>query len=406
MNNEADTMTTSPIPILHVTTGLNTGGAEMMLYKLLAAHDLTRFAPAVVSLADRGTIGPRIEALGIPVYCLHLMQDAHLLGRAELAKAVARAGRDFAAYVRQWSPRLIQGWMYHGNLAASAASYFIPHRVPVAWNIKQSLYDLSAEKPFTQLAVRIGARISLQPQVILYNSVTGAEHHERHGFAAAKRLVIADGFDSERFRPQPDAHRWLCSELGVPADSILIGLIARYHDMKDHPNLVEAARRLIPQAANVHFVLAGRDVTPDNAVLHRQIVEAEVTNHIHLLGERSDVPRLMAGLDILASSSWSEAFPNVIGEAMSCGVPCVVTDVGDSAVMIQDTGLVVPPRDPKGLAAALATLISTGPEYRLHLGRKARQRVLDVYSLPEIVREYEMLYLRLVAGSNSLLGKG
>jgi glycosyltransferase involved in cell wall biosynthesis len=132
-------------------------------------------------------------------------------------------------------------------------------------------------------------------------------------------------------------------------------------------------------------------------VLQQQISEAGVGRHFHLLGERTDISRLMAGLDILASTSWTEAFPNVIGEAMASGVPCVVTDVGDSTAIVEKTGLVVPPRDPKGLAGALAALLVAGSDYRRYLGQSARQRVLDTYALPQISRQYEALYTHVLA---------
>jgi glycosyltransferase involved in cell wall biosynthesis len=216
--------------------------------------------------------------------------------------------------------------------------------------------------------------------------------------------MIPNGFDCERFQPQPGAHAWLCHELGLPPESVLVGLIGRYHDMKDHHNLVQAAGQLAPQTSDVHFVLAGRDVTPNNKVLRQQIAEAQVSSRFHVLGERADIPRLMAGLDVLVSSSWTEGFSNVIGEAMACGAPCVVTDVGESAAIVGEAGLVVPPRDPKGLASALSALIAAGPEYRHMLGQKARRRVLDVYSMPQITRQYDSLYLELVACSRSSQG--
>jgi glycosyltransferase involved in cell wall biosynthesis len=198
-------------------------------------------------------------------------------------------------------------------------------------------------------------------------------------------------------RPRPEAKGRLCAELGLPTSTTLIGLLARHHPMKDHANLIRAGARCA--AADLHLVLAGRGVDGDNEGLRATIAEAGMGGRVSLLGERHDVPELVAGLDVVAvSSAWGEAFPLVLGEAMASGVPCVATDIGDSAWIIADTGVVVPPRDPEALAGGLQHLVELGPEGRRRLGAAARARILDNFSLPEVVRQYETLYGRLVQG--------
>lgn len=370
--------------IIHLITGLSTGGAEMMLYKLLSATDRTRFDPIVVSLMDRGTLGERLEALGLPVYTVGMVPGCPTLA------ALWRLIR----LVRRLQPDLIQGWMYHGNLAALFASGFSPGRIPVLWNIRQSLYDIKTEKRMTAILIRLGARLSSRPARIIYNARVSARQHELLGYAADRRRVIPNGFDCDRFKPSENARLKLRRLLGLEDETLLIGHIARWHPMKDHANFMRAAARLAARRPDVHFVLAGRGVDETNSALMKMIQEAGLVGQVHLLGERSDVVEVTAGLDIASlSSAWGEGFPNVVGEAMACGVPCVVTDVGDSAWVVGDTGMVVPPRDAEALAGAWAALIEMWPEGRVRLGRAAHQRVVTKFSLVQIVRQYEALYL-------------
>jgi len=358
-----------------------------MLYKLLSATDRARFDPIVVSLIDRGTLGERIEALGVPVYTV---------GMAPGCPTPAALWR-LIRLVRRLQPDLIQGWMYHGNVAALVAGGFAPGRVPVLWNIRHTPYDLKAEKRMTAALIRLGARLSKRPVRIIYNAQVSARQHELLGYTADRRRVIPNGFDCGRFKPSETARLKLRRLLDLEGETLLVGLIARWHPMKDHANFIGAAERLAARRPDVHFVLAGRGVDGSNFALRKLVQEAGLVRQVHLLGERSDMPEITAGLDIASSSSsWGEGFPNVVGEAMACGVPCVVTDVGDSAWVVGDTGMVVPPRDADALAGAWAALIELGPEGRARLGQAARQRVITEFSIDQIAKQYEALYLEVL----------
>ena len=142
---------------------------------------------------------------------------------------------------RESGPDLIQGWMYHGNLMATIASAASHGRVPVLWNIRQTIYDLGRERRLTAVVIRQGARLSRYPAAIVYNSITSAEQHEAIGYRTDKRVILPNGFDCEMFHPDPEARSSLRKELGLPVDSVLIGLIARYHPMKDHAGFLKAA---------------------------------------------------------------------------------------------------------------------------------------------------------------------
>jgi glycosyltransferase involved in cell wall biosynthesis len=372
---------------MHVITGLTTGGAEMMLLKLLSAGP-KEWDPIVVSLMDEGTVGPRISELGIPVYSL---------GLRGVAPNPIRA-LSIIPLVRRLHPHLIQGWMYHGNLMASLAAVSSRSRVPVLWNIRQTLYEIGAERRLTAATIRLGALLSRQPTAIIYNSQRGARQHEVFGYRTENQIIIPNGFDCALFRPDNSSRRQVRIELGIEADTILVGLMARYHPMKDHAGFLRSAALVAQVHPEVHFLLTGSGVTTDEPALRDLIAEHQLQDRTHLLGERSDIARLTAALDIACSASaWGEGFSNAIGEAMACEVPCVVTDIGESVRIIADTGLSVPPRSPKAMAQAIVGLIDAGAGHRRDLGAAARLRIESDFSLPAIVRRYEDLYLEHVA---------
>lgn len=190
--------------------------------------------------------------------------------------------------------------------------------------------------------------------------------------------------------------------LGIPETAPVIGLTNRYDLMKDHATFFRAASLLSGTDASAHFILAGRGVSEDNPALSSLLGMVPHVRHVHLLGERHDVPGLINAFDIAASSSsYGEGLPNAIGEAMATAVPCVVTDVGDSAALVGDTGIVVPKKDPQALCAAWQSLLDAGPDFRRAMGKRARKRIMEHYSLAAMIRRYESLYQDLTADPSS-----
>jgi glycosyltransferase involved in cell wall biosynthesis len=283
--------------------------------------------------------------------------------------------------------------MYHGNAAASLAQCLSLRNVPVLWSVRHSLYGLHNEKRRTAALIRLSAIASRRTHRVIYASRVSARQHEALGFSADRTVIIPNGFDCEEFKPSRRARIALRKELAVGENATLIGLLGRFHAQKDHPTFLEAAGLLSEAKQDLHFVLAGREVVPQNHILAKLVERFRLNGRVHLLGERSDMPDLAAALDIAASaSSFGESFPNVIGEAMACGVPCVVTDIGNSAAIVGETGLVVPPRDPPALAAACLNLLGMGAEARAMMGAAARRRILKNFSLDQVVRQYEAVY--------------
>lgn len=369
--------------VTHVISSLETGGAEMMLLKLLGASNHERWNARVVSLRDRGTIGEEVEGCGVPVVTLGLK------GSWPGPVAAWRLRRELRAN----APSVLLGWMYHGNLAALFGSVLAGRQVPLLWNIRYTPGDLGLEKRTTAAAIRLSARLSGRATRIIYNSRAGATRHEQLGYSATRAVVIPNGFDTERFAPSPTARATWRARLGVSDEVILIGRFGRYHAMKDYHGLLSAAAQLVQEVPGVRFVLAGKNVDQRNGELVALIASLGLGDAVTLLGEVRPTNGLMAALDIAcSSSSYGEAFPNVLGEAMACAVPSVVTDVGDSAWIVGNSGAVVPPRNPEALAATLRVFIERGPAYRAGLGAKARQRVIEKFSIQQVLREYEQLF--------------
>ena len=373
--------------ILYIISGLPTGGAEMMLYKLLSVVDRDIFEPVVISLTDYGSLGNNIKNLNIPVYKMEM--------KAGFPNPYKVWG--FIKLIRKIKPELIQGWMYHGNLAALLAKWVLPNRVFLLWNIRHTPDDLKKEKRLTALVIRLGAKFSSHPDRIIYNSNVSEQKHELLGYDNKNKSIIPNGFNCEQFKPFDNAKSKLRYSLGLKKDTLLIGLVARYHIMKDHVTFLHSAGKLNKTYPEIHFVLMGQDVDKNNHLLIKLIENLKITKNVHLLGKRMDVDEITAGLDIAcSSSSWGESFSNAIGEAMACGIPCIVTDVGDSVWIVGETGIVVKPGDRKAFTGAMITLIKMSFEERLRLGKLARNRIIKLFSLDPVVKQYEDMYQNLL----------
>ena len=372
--------------VMHIITELNVGGAEIMLKKLLETMDPERFKQSVLSLQNKGPIGAQIEELGIPVYGLNLHRPFSRI----------RALTTLRMILSEQHPDLIQGWLYHGNLAASLLRFLKVSNRPVIWNIRCSLNSFKLEKPLTYMAIRAGVLFSRSVAGILYNSHFSTDQHSAIGYSRGKACIIPNGFDLSRFKPNLYARQKVRSALKVPVDEILIGLIARYHPMKDHANFLQAASLIAKQRTNVRFLILGGDVDKRASGLIGIVEALGLGGRVIFLGERPDVESFYPALDIASLSSYGEGFPNVIGEAMACCVPCVVTDVGDCLQLVGRTGIVVPAKNPEALKEGWEELIDKGQAERNKLGTAARRRILENFEISDIAGRYEELYQRVM----------
>ena len=386
---------TGPVLVTHIITDITTGGAEIMLVKLLSHIDRERFASRVISLTNGGPIGERLEGLGIPVQALGMNNPLFVGMRPGFPDpgAVLR----LAGWLRGNPPDLVQTWMYHADLVGGIAAR-LAGRAPVIWGIRNSNLDVLHSRRSTRWTMKVCAHLSKKiPARIVSCSETARRIHVNLGYAADRMLVIPNGFDLDLFRPDPQGRASLRQELGLSPEARLVGLVARFDPQKDHQTFIQAAAEVSARYTGVEFLLCGDGITWANAKLAGWIEERGLRDCFHLLGRREDIPRLSAALDVVCSSSaYGEAFPNVLGEAMACGVPCVATDVGDSAYIIGNTGKVVPPNDPQALAGAVVELLELPANRRHELGEDARRRMQKNFDIRAVVNRYEQLYNSLL----------
>jgi glycosyltransferase involved in cell wall biosynthesis len=382
---------TSRAPDMRVTfiaSGLDTGGAEHALHRLLPGLRALGVAADVVSLRSEGAVGPLLRAAGFEVTALGLPR----VSRAVPALAALRA------QVRRTQPQIVHGWMYHGNLAALAAARLAARPTRVAWGIRQSLTGHSADKWLTRRLIGASARLSGRADLIVYNSTAARADHERRGFAARRGVVVPNGFDAAQFSPDLDDARAMRRELGIEPGALVVGHVARFHPVKDHATLLRAAaivRRSVPNAV---FLLIGAGVDAQNPALASLVDELAPGPAVRLLGPRQDIARLTRVFDVACVSSRAESFPNVLAEAMCCEVPCVTTAVGDAPRVVGDTGIVVPVGDARALAEGVIAFAAMDRDARAARGRAARERVIGTWSLPEVARAYAHALTELLNG--------
>jgi glycosyltransferase involved in cell wall biosynthesis len=356
-----------------------------MLLKILQRLDRRKFAPMVVSLLDEGTVGKRIEALGVHVVCLRMDRWYRILAAPFLLARLIRCHRFL----------VIQGWMYHGNLLAWVGRWLAGSKAPLSFGIRQSFYGLARERFNTRWIMRANSWLSGRMQGCLFNSRFSLKTHRDFGFWGHNMQVIPNGFDLDAYIPLPGRREVLRTGLGLGQVPV-VGMVARFHPVKGHRNFLQAAVMVRQSLPQVKFLLVGTGVTEDNKQLAAWVEELGLKNAVLLMGERSDIADLNNVFDIACLASWAEAFPNVVGEAMACGIPCVSTDVGDCADIVGDTGRVVPAGDPASMAAAILELLNFDPQARQDLGRAARRRVAERFDMRGIVHQYEHYFHSLL----------
>lgn len=371
--------------VAHVITGLDVGGAELMLARLVekpAGLDHV----AVLSLSGEGALGGRIRRAGVPVIALGMRP-----GRVSLA-ALLRLTRE----LRRLKPDVVQTWLYHADFIGLIAAR-LAGISRVVWNLRCAELDPRDHPGSLLMLIRLLSKLSRVPSAVIANSAAGKRAHEELGYAPRRWAIIPNGFDVERFAPDADARAALRDRLGLPRDGRVVGLLGRLHPMKDHATFLRAAARVVASDAGhgVHIIAAGRDVATDPAIAEL-VHELGLDGRVTLEGETPEPERLLAALDVAVLSSYGEAFPNVVGEAMACGTPVVATDVGDAALVVGETGVIVPARDPEALASGIISVLELPADARERLGEGARARIMSDFSMDAAAARYLTLYAELV----------
>lgn len=385
-----------PLKVLHVITGLATGGAETMLVKILSALTGTEVSSMVVALGAKGPMVEHVEALEVPLVSLGSMRSFGGLPSAP------RAAFRLARIMRAFQPDAVQCWMYHANLLGGLAAR-MAGRPPVIWGLRQSDLDPKRTKATTRLIANLGARLSRRlPTRILACAHTVRRVHKEMGYDTAQMVVVPNGFDGDVFRPDSAARARVRCELGIGEDDLVIGLPARFDPQKDHATFLKAAAIVHATDPRAVFALCGTHITADNGNLRRLLAAAKLPpSAVRLMGERRDMPAVMAALDMVVSSSaYGEGFPNVLGEGMAAGAVPIATDSGDSRLIVEGIGYVVPVADPAALARAMRDALDLPLAERETRKKAARARVLRNYALSDIAQQYLALW-RAVAQERS-----
>ena len=365
--------------ILHVVSGLVTGGAEMMLVRLIEAKG-DSCCHAVISLRDEGVFGERIRRAGVPLFCLNWHRPMAWYSQPAILKQL-----------RAFSPQFIFGWMYQGNLGALLLARLLKN-VPVIWSVHSSLHNIRDRSLANRMILDLNRRLSGQPACIVFVSTTSRTHHEEYGFRPRRVVTIPNGIDTGDFTFSQVARERVRSELCLSQNEELIGSVGRYNPVKAYPIFLRAAalyRRTNPLA---RFCLVGRGLERTNSELMSLVRELGLEDVLLLPGEREDVRDFYSAFDLFTLSSESEAFPVVLLEAMACERPCVVTDVGDCREILGEDGFTVSPGDHTALCHGWATVTRKPDAQRRLIGGGLRSRVKEMYSFSRMMDRYGDLF--------------
>lgn len=375
------------IKVLHLTSGLARNGAETVLFELLrsGAGDPT-VTHTIVSLQENCAFD--LGGLDIEYRCFDLKQSGSRW----------RTLLDLVRFVRHSKPDLIHAWMYHACVLSTLILSFFS---PVVWGIHHALHEFDTRPRSLRLLIRLGAWLARLSRVrrIIYASERSRLQHEALGYPAEKSELIRNGFDCSTFSPFSESSGTISGVEGLSGDQgLVIGSFSRFHPIKNHHGLLEALSLLKQQGIRFRAILAGEGMTRDNLILRRWIREFGLEDRIHLLGPQRTVAPLYHLINVYALTSISESFPNVLGEAMASGVPCVSTEVGDAAWMIQRSGWVVPVKNAARFAESLREASALSMAERQHRSVTARSLVTSRLDLNKVTRTYLSLYHGLVTG--------
>ena len=370
------------IDVVHVITGLELGGAEVLLADLVTRSDRTAFAHRVVSLLPGGTVRPRLEEAGIPVADLGMRH----------ARPSFSALRKLRAIVRDARPAVVHAWMYHACFAAALAK---PRRL--VWGLHAANLDLSRYHITTTLVTSACRWLSRRQHAIVVNSPSTRAYHQELGYRPKQWALIPNGIDTDQFRPDPARRHAVRSVLGLAPDTPLIGFIARRDPQKDHVTFLRAAGRLSERMPGAHFLLAG--LGTDDPLMRDLVRRYAPRAAVHLLGVRDDVAAITTALDVATMCSFGESFSNAVAEAMACGTPCVVSRVPPLPEILDGHGAVVENGDADGLASAWEALLAEPPEQRAARGAAGRKRIRAEFSATRMVSRFEALYGDIANGN-------
>lgn len=369
--------------VLHIINGLSDGGAESILYQLCLSDKKNKHI--VISLMDAGKYGLLLNDIGVNLHCLNF----------QTMKIKPLVFLKLLKLIKEIKPDVVQTWMpkshFIGGLAARLAGI-----KNIIWSIHYTILSTPTTKLSTVFFSKINIFLSyLVPKKIIYCAERSKYVLESSGFKKHPGVVVQNGYDTEKFSPKNTLKLSLRDELNIPCNTFIIGYVGRNHPDKDLPNLIKALSLIDQKLINFHAVLVGVDLDDNNVDIKYLLSENQLKSNVTLIGQRKDIPAIMNGIDLLVLSSNFEAFPNVLNEAMACGCPCISTDVGDAAIIIGNTGWIVPVKNSQALADKI---ILAGEEQQSNTidwqKRKndARQRIINNFDIKKMVKKYSEVW--------------
>jgi len=379
--------------ILFLIPSLIAHGAERQLCELARHMDLTQFEIHIVVFYDPehskdGDLWADMASIpGVNLHSLHKRRGAagYLIAIPRLLTLVLRT-----------NPNILHGYM-DGNLPLLLVGWLLHKRV--VWGIRRTSNDLSKLDPLSQRLLRIMIRLSRFTDLVIFNSEAGLCSHRAMGMRAPRMHVISNGFDVAQFVPDAALGATQRETWGVPPGVPLIGIVGRLNPVKDHPAFLRAAARIGRDWPTARFVCVGHGPQPYTESLQMQAESLGIANRVLWPGACSRMNAAYNALSLLVLSSTDEGFPNVVGEAMACGVPCVVTDVGDAAILVGDTGLVTKAGDDAAIAAAADHLLRESSESQARRSQTCRARICTIFSVEALARNTEQILLSLLPAS-------
>jgi len=373
------------LKVTHIIVGLHIGGAELMLRRLCESfNSSTSDEHRVVSLTDLGEVGALLRANGVVVDTLGMRGAWDVFGTFRKLVRVLRSSK----------PDVVQTWMYHSDLLGGLAARWVGVK-GLIWGIRTTDVSKGGGKA-TIVIRRLCAWLSaILPNVIVCAAEASRTTHIAVGYSPKKMIVIPNGFDLERLVASSEEREVIRLTHGIGVNDFVIGSLGRFNEVKDHAGFIKSAGLVAARFPHVKFLMIGRDVDHGNIALMADIAATGYADRFVLLGERKDVAGCYRAMDMFCLHSFTEGFPNVLGEAMSMALPCVTTDAGDAAFLLGGNGIVVPVHEPQALAEALAKVVGKTDAERTTMGQGAYTRIVENFTMKCTETKFKEIYDRL-----------
>jgi glycosyltransferase involved in cell wall biosynthesis len=372
------------IRVIHLITSLGAGGAEGTLLRLAGELKNQQIEQTVVTLKSGGPREAELISMGVELHALGVNSFFSFIKGIFKFRKIARA----------YKPDVIQTWLYHADFMGLLAR---PKRAKLVWNIRCAQQTIKDAGLSTYFLIRLLSLLSPLVDGVIFNSTSGRKWHKEIGYRPKSSTVILNGFDSQHWTPNCQNRKLFRERYAKHESPLFVGLIARYHPIKDHDCFLRAisiARQSIPQ---ITAVLAGEGVTAENNHLRSLAHDLGLEGHVLFLGRRKDTKSIVQGLDCCVLTSKSEGFPNVLGEAMLCGVPCVSTDVGDARDILDGLGPIAPSGVPDAVAAGIISTLRKTPKEMEFLAQSIRESIKSRYSMDALWGNYKNFLINIKA---------